>query len=155
MWDGHFCSYRCACVCVFLFKKKKNSVFTCLVLSMASWGSVNLAVFFFIGRMEISLFLWKIFSFLAWFYFRFSFSLVFTFFLGFLCISTSLCSVELVSIIFEFPCHWWSFDRIFTCWSMYVFSLWVGSPLFLWGCFGGWVSVPLCWYGVRPEINRS
>jgi len=32
----------------------------CLVLSVASWGSVSLAVFFFIVRMEISLFLWKI-----------------------------------------------------------------------------------------------
>jgi len=32
-----------------------------LVLSVASWRSVNLAVFFFIVRMEISLFLWKIF----------------------------------------------------------------------------------------------
>ncbi len=33
----------------------------CLVLSVASWGSVSLAVFFFIVRMEISLFLWKIY----------------------------------------------------------------------------------------------
>jgi hypothetical protein len=37
------------------------SVFPSLVLSVASWGSVNLAVFFFIVRMEISLFLWKIY----------------------------------------------------------------------------------------------
>jgi hypothetical protein len=28
---------------------------------VASWGSVSLAVFFFIVRMEISIFLWKIY----------------------------------------------------------------------------------------------
>jgi hypothetical protein len=40
VWDWHFCSYQCVC---FLFSV--CSVFPSLVLSMASWGSVNLAVF--------------------------------------------------------------------------------------------------------------
>jgi hypothetical protein len=38
VWDWHFCSYQC--VFCFLFV----SVFPCLVLSVASWGRVNLAV---------------------------------------------------------------------------------------------------------------
>jgi hypothetical protein len=54
VWDWHFCSYRCVFFVLFF-------VSPCLVLSVASWGSVSLAVFFFIVRMEISLFLWKIF----------------------------------------------------------------------------------------------
>ncbi len=41
----------------------------CLVLSVASWRSVNLAVFFFIVRMEISLFLWYIYIYIFLFYF--------------------------------------------------------------------------------------
>jgi hypothetical protein len=56
LWEWHFCSYRCVFFIFCLF-----SVFPNLVLSVASWGSVNLAVFFFIVRMEISLFLWKIY----------------------------------------------------------------------------------------------
>ncbi len=41
MWDWHFCSYWCVCVffCFVLF-----FVSPCLVLSVASWGSVSLAV---------------------------------------------------------------------------------------------------------------
>jgi hypothetical protein len=39
VWDWHFCSYQCVFFVLCLF-----FVSPCLVLSVASWGSVNLAV---------------------------------------------------------------------------------------------------------------
>jgi hypothetical protein len=39
VWNWHFCSYRCVFFVLYLF-----FVSPCLVLSVASWGSVNLAV---------------------------------------------------------------------------------------------------------------
>jgi hypothetical protein len=61
VWNWHFCSYWCVFFIFCLF-----SVFPSLVLSVASWGSVSLAVFFFMVRMEISLFLWKIYILPIW-----------------------------------------------------------------------------------------
>jgi hypothetical protein len=69
-WDNvdrfFWVEFICYIDCIYIWRKVVCFVLffvsPCLVLSVASWGSVSLAVFFFIVRMEISLLLWKIYS---------------------------------------------------------------------------------------------